>query len=551
MTPAEGTGTPAASKAPLSSEDLVFALEATLAAAWATLDGGDIQRARWVAQSVLEAATARGDLNFQAQALSCLAHCDRVGSRPRRASDASRQAAQIFKQLGDAEGESRALTTLAHVCMLLGRHDEAVDSALLCVRLCDPGTAQAVLAHNCLGLCYSWGGDHERAAAALETAIRLAALCRPAVSSYQPRINQMWVETSRLIDERFHTGSMKSLVRLETLAAYCKELERAGLGFGVMPGLQAMRDTLSLASYGLLEIWKGKPADAAPLIDGARASLSSDASWLDSLVHWCDAESAWAQQDWPCAETALKAMQSSALTVEHEQLGCRAQLLLAQVYERQHKFEAALGEYRALRRRERRVASDSLGARESQVTFQLGIRQSERHLQTALVASRQFERWSLEDALTGIANRRSFELALKEGLARGEEFSRRIAVAMLDVDRFKSINDRHTHRVGDRVLKTLATLMASRVRENDLPARWAGDEFVILFDDADKHTASEICQRIKLAITRFDWNSVAPGLSVSVTIGISQAEPGDTAETLLHRSDEMMYASKAMDRGAG
>ena len=544
MTPEPGAG-----KAPLGAEDRVVASDAALAAAWATLDRGDFQRARAIAQSVLESATARDDLSFQAQALICLAHCDRVGSRPRRASDASREAAQIFKQLGDIEGEAKALTSLAHVCMLLGRNDEAVDAALLGVRLCDPSRPEphAVLAYNCLGLCYSWAGDCDRADAALETAVGLAAQCRPALSTYQPRLNLMWVEASRLIEERYHAGTMQSLERFERLAAECQALERAGLGFSVMPGLQAMRHTLSLASYGLLETWKGRVDDAAVLIEGARASLTGEASWLDALVHWCDAESAWALEDWPRAEAALQAMHASALSVEHEQLGCRAQLLLSQVYERQRKFELAMREYRALRRRERRVASEGLGARESQVKFQLGIRQSERHLETALLASRQFERWSLEDALTGIANRRCFELALKDSLARGEAFFRPLAVAMLDVDRFKSINDRHTHRIGDRVLKTVAALIASRVRENDLPARWAGDEFVIVFDDADRQTASQICQRIKQAIGNFDWNSIAPDLSVSVTVGISQAEPGDTAETILHRSDELMYASKPMD----
>lgn len=197
-----------------------------------------------------------------------------------------------------------------------------------------------------------------------------------------------------------------------------------------------------------------------------------------------------------------------------------------------------------MRRPDGSIAAEQLGTRESHATSQLGVRQSERHLERALVASRQFERWSLEDALTGIANRRCFEQWLEKRI-ESVDAARPLTVAMVDVDRFKSINDRYTHSIGDRVLKTLAALMASHVREVDLPARWAGDEFVILFD-ADVKAAAQICTRIKAAIAAFDWSSIAPGMDISVSIGLSEAGPGDTAESVLHRSDERMYESKPM-----
>ena len=519
--------------------------DVALNAAYAALEQGSAQRARDIAQSVLVGARS-ADPHLEARALACLAHCDRVSSRLRRASDASRRAAQLFEQLGDTQGEANALTTLAHVCMLLGRNDEAVEAALLCVRLCDMKVPQpqTVLAHNCLGLAYSWSGDHDRADASLEMAVQVARRCAPAVSIFQPRLNQVWVEASRLLDERYQTGAMKSLKRMERLAQECAQLERAGQGQPVLPGLQAMARTIWLASSGLLAVWQGDLAAARAIIESATRSLSGSMTWLDSFVRWVGAELAWAQQDWTRAEEDLIEMREMALAVEHEQLACRAHLLLAQVFELQGKNEEARREHRALRRRERRVLAEGATIRESVVSWQLGARQSERHLRQALVASKQFERWSLEDALTGIANRRHFEKSLAERLPAAAAADRPLTVAMVDIDKFKSVNDRFTHQVGDRVLKIVAAIMASQVRENDLPARWAGDEFVILFDDATELVARQICERIRVAVADFDWESVAPGLRMSVSIGLSEARPGDTAESVLHRSDESMYKIK-------
>jgi diguanylate cyclase (GGDEF)-like protein len=119
-----------------------------------------------------------------------------------------------------------------------------------------------------------------------------------------------------------------------------------------------------------------------------------------------------------------------------------------------------------------------------------------------------------------------------------------LTVAMVDVDKFKLVNDRYSHRVGDRVLKTIAAIIVSQVRENDLVARWAGDEFVVLFDNAGELAAEPVCERIRIAVSAFDWESVAPGLRMSVSLGFSEAHVGDTAESVLHRSDRSMYQQK-------
>ena len=533
-------------------DDSVHMPDADLAAAGAALDAGRMQEARELAEAVAQRSQGI-DLHNEARALAFMAHCDRVGSRLRRAAESSRRAAQLFEQLGDMHGEAGALITLTHVCMLLGRNEEAVEAALLAVFLCDQRSPQpqTVLAHNCLGLAYSWSGDHKRGDAALEMAVEVAARCIPPASAYQPRLNQVFVEASRLLDERYQSGRMHSLQRLQALLQHCWQLERAGAGQAMLPGLRAMARTISFASSALLAAWQGELGSAKLAIDAATTSLTEPITWLDCFVRWCAAEWCWAQEDWAGTERELTRMKHMALAVEHEQLACRAQLLLAQVFELQGKNEAAHREYRSLRQRERRVVADGLSSRESLVSWQLGARQSERHLQQALVASRQFERWSLEDALTGIANRRHFEQALADRLPQHVKAGRPMSIAMIDLNHFKSVNDRYGHHIGDRVLKTVAAIMTSQVRDNDLPSRWAGDEFVILFGDTTEAQARQICERLQAAVASFAWDSIAPGLQMSVSIGISQASAGDNAEVVVRRSDESMYRAKAAAPGHG
>jgi diguanylate cyclase (GGDEF)-like protein len=267
-------------------------------------------------------------------------------------------------------------------------------------------------------------------------------------------------------------------------------------------------------------------------------------TWVDAVIRWVQAEIAMAGRDWDTAESNLREMTVIASNCEHEQLACMAHLLIAQLFEVQGKQGQAFREYRSLRKREQRICAEGLASRELVVNWQLGARESEQNVQELLVASRQFERWSLEDGLTGIANRRCFEQKLAARLRTSNVSEQPLSVAMIDVDKFKAVNDRFTHLVGDHVLKALAGIFASQVREKDLPARLAGDEFAVLFDGADVQMAMLICERIQASVALFDWEVIATGLQVTVSIGVSQAIEGDTGEALLHRSDKSMYKSK-------
>ena len=124
------------------------------------------------------------------------------------------------------------------------------------------------------------------------------------------------------------------------------------------------------------------------------------------------------------------------------------------------------------------------------------------------------------------------------------ESGRPTCIALIDVDKFKQINDGFSHKVGDEVLKRISLLLKAHVREEDMPARLAGDEFVIAFKHTELQTAEQACERIRLAVRNFDWTSVGAGLKASISVGVVQALPGDTVESVTHRSDLAMYSAK-------
>ena len=521
-------------------------IERTLVEAFQALQASRVHTARDLAKTALFAARDGGHDFIEAKSLECIAHCDRVLQRTRRASEASRRAARLYERLGNSIGESSALNLYAHSCMLLGRTDEALEAALLSVQLSqsDGPTAESVFAYNSLGLAYCWSGNPEKAATSLDIAIGLAGHCDPPVSAYQPKLNQVFVEAIRVSLERYRTGELPGLHGMGHLVRQCRRYERSGESLEFSPGMLPAARIVSAAMKTLYCAWSGQLENADFYVERARRLLGESATWLAGCVHWAVGEVAWVRGELERAEAAFDKMKACATQVEHEKLACHAHLLSSQLHECRGRPDLALAELKALHVREQRMQAESVASRESIAKWQIGVRRHERHLEHALRASRQFERWSFEDTLTGIANRRAFERALAQALPAAIATGRPLSLAMIDIDRFKSVNDTYSHQVGDQALKAIAAILSGVVREKDVAARLAGDEFVILFCDADAAAAADVVARIHRAVEEHDWNAIAPGLTLSLSIGVSQAMEGDTAEAMLRRSDQSMYAAK-------
>ncbi len=157
-------------------------------------------------------------------------------------------------------------------------------------------------------------------------------------------------------------------------------------------------------------------------------------------------------------------------------------------------------------------------------------------------ARHRSEHVSRTDPLTGLLNRRGLAEATTGWLANTRQSERRLVVMFADLDQFKSVNDRHGHAEGDRVLIKVADLLVESTRATDLVARYGGDEFVLLLTDTDLLAAQTIAQRIQSVIEEWMRNNQ---FVCGISIGVSEAPPGDLNLTdVLHSVDRLLYEAK-------
>ena len=149
------------------------------------------------------------------------------------------------------------------------------------------------------------------------------------------------------------------------------------------------------------------------------------------------------------------------------------------------------------------------------------------------------------DSLTQIYNRSQIEAELQEALLMTKGNERRFAVIMMDIDDFKSINDRFGHDIGDIALKSLAYILKESVRTTDAAGRWGGDEFFLLLQKTDAQGAYIVAERIRKAIQT--GKTLPDGSRFTVIIGITDAKPDDTIMSIFKRADQALYAAKAIE----
>jgi diguanylate cyclase (GGDEF)-like protein len=154
---------------------------------------------------------------------------------------------------------------------------------------------------------------------------------------------------------------------------------------------------------------------------------------------------------------------------------------------------------------------------------------------------------ALTDPLTGLGNRRAFEGDLEREWARMRRSDRSLALLILDVDRFKQVNDRYGHRAGDRILLGVAQAIAAEVRASDSASRFGGDEFAILAPEAGAEGAAVLAERIRLRIATLGGAGTAVA-TASVGVAIAPSSGIDSAEGLIKAADDALYAAKREGR---
>jgi diguanylate cyclase (GGDEF)-like protein/PAS domain S-box-containing protein len=147
------------------------------------------------------------------------------------------------------------------------------------------------------------------------------------------------------------------------------------------------------------------------------------------------------------------------------------------------------------------------------------------------------------DALTGLYNRRRFEQELDRHFVHGRRYGIDGALLVLDLDRFKQVNDGHGHRAGDRVLAEVAAVLRARLRESDILARFGGDEFAVLMPHGGAAEAAELAN---LMVNAVHHEVSTPAGPLDASVGYALFEDATTSsDELLSRADDAMYADKA------
>ncbi len=195
------------------------------------------------------------------------------------------------------------------------------------------------------------------------------------------------------------------------------------------------------------------------------------------------------------------------------------------------------------------------GIRELQ-TLQLGfnrmarsIADSQHELQTRIdEATSQLAHLAMHDALTGLPNRRAFELALEDAVARSRRAGDRDALCFIDLDRFKQVNDSGGHAAGDALLRRLGELICNEVRTSDRLYRIGGDEFVLMLHGCDQSEARRVAENLCKVVSAyvFDWQGKQ--YSVGASIGLVRIEPDAAATDILRAADKACYQAKAGGR---
>jgi diguanylate cyclase (GGDEF)-like protein len=163
----------------------------------------------------------------------------------------------------------------------------------------------------------------------------------------------------------------------------------------------------------------------------------------------------------------------------------------------------------------------------------------------------QLERLSLEDPLTGLANRRRWDAELAAACAGARQDGSPVAVVLLDVDHFKTVNDRHGHAGGDEALRAVAGLLSARVRAGDLVARLGGDELAVLMPGADVGRAVELAERLRAETAELAPAGFVRG-ELSLSLGVVALTGDDASPTeLLSRADEQLYRAKITRNAVG
>lgn len=161
------------------------------------------------------------------------------------------------------------------------------------------------------------------------------------------------------------------------------------------------------------------------------------------------------------------------------------------------------------------------------------------------IANEKLSELAQTDPLTRLLNRRGFGLKFTEEIERAKRYDRPLTVAMIDVDHFKLFNDMEGHVYGDEALKKIAQTLSSNLRKSDILGRYGGEEFILMMPETKLHSASEICERLRVSVENCVFQGQKENAYLTVSIGLATFPiHGETTEALVKIADQALYQAK-------
>lgn len=163
-------------------------------------------------------------------------------------------------------------------------------------------------------------------------------------------------------------------------------------------------------------------------------------------------------------------------------------------------------------------------------------------------AYKRIEELAELDDLTGSFNRRCIMGMLDEEIARAHRNQTPFSVALIDLDWFKRINDQFGHPVGDEALRAFAITVFANIRSIDKFGRYGGEEFLLILPETSDSAALRTVERLRKIVASLDWSAISQNMTVTMSAGLTALRPDDTADSILARSDRLLYQAKDLGR---
>jgi diguanylate cyclase (GGDEF)-like protein len=495
----------------------------------------DAARGAALAREAIELARATGDAPGEAQGLYCLGRNLYSQADYPAVFETQNLALTLFRNLGDANGEARSCNLLGITHRQLsdyGRALDMYDAALRGFRETTDLKWQARVLSN-IGNVEIQLGNHQAALELFDQALDL-----------RREIGDDEGAGFDLNNAAFGRIQRALLLRAAGDNDGCQlEAEKALALLDRALAIARQHDYQRLEAFCLQTMGEAYQAMARPEVALAMAdqflslARASRDKWIEAYGHACVGELRHQMGQNPEALAQLQ----EALVV-FEILGsldqcARVLRALSQVHEALEQFPEALACVRRAGAIEQQLRSEEVEGRARAIA-------ARRRLDQARLETERYRRLAMEDALTGLANRRQLDERLEALMRDARKAGSVVTVALADVDHFKGINDRFSHAVGDEVLKCVGEILRAHCRLGDLAGRYGGEEFMLVFRNLEMRPAAEICERVRRAVESWDWKSIHPQLRVTLSLGLASSISFDDPQGLLDAADHWLYEAK-------